>query len=410
MTMKELKRRHFLRNSAALAVAGGFPISSVQAFEYSRDAKSVGFPPYDIHSYYRDMPLKPSARTPLQDLAGFITPNPLHFVTSHGILPPEIDPQEYQFLIHGMVERPLVFTLDELKRLPAVSRIHFIQCAGSSYVNVSHRLHSKTVQDTHGKTSNSVWTGVPLSVLLNEAGVKSKAKWILAEDVTERHTVSIPLDKAMDDALLVYGQNGEAVYPSQGYPLRLLTPGWEGVRNVKWLRRIEVGDQPYMTRWETSVYTNLHPDGKSRWFQFQLEPNSVITFPSGEQQLSDRGYYEITGLAWSGGGAVSKVEVSTDGGKNWHEARLQEPVLPKAHTRFCFPWRWDGKETVIQSRCMDERGDIQPTVAELNKIWGVNMDFWTDTSMGENRVQHLNPVQPWRIKTDGSVHNAIWET
>ncbi|MBI3940394.1 MAG: sulfite dehydrogenase [Acidobacteria bacterium] len=347
--------------------------------------------------------------TPLQDLTGIITPAPLHFVVSHAYgTPPDIDPRQHRLLIHGMVDRPLIFTLDELKRLPSVSRVHFLQCAGSSNLGLDQRKSAKTVQETHGKTSCSEWTGVLLSLLLKEAGVQKGASWLVAEGgETKRHMISIPLGKGMDDALVVYGQNGEAVRPEQGYPLRLLAPGFEGVRNVKWLRRIKVVDRPYMSKWESTVYTNVRPDGKARWFQFELEPNSVITFPSGEQRLPGRGFHEVSGLAWSGGGAIRRVEVSADGGRSWKDAQVQEPIHRMAHTRFRFPWTWNGEEVVLQSRCTDEWGAVQPTLAELEKLWGVNHDYWLTTI---NRIQHFNAIQPWKVARDGSVHNVIWES
>jgi sulfane dehydrogenase subunit SoxC len=401
-------RRQFLRGGAALAGLAASGITSVDAQESEQEVAEQRIKPYGDRSRFET-----SKRgqfpgfTPLQDSVGIITPNPLHFVVSHGAWPPDIDPAEHELMVHGLVDRPLVFKLDELKRLPSVSRVYFLQCAGSSYVTLNPRLNARTVQETHGWTSCSEWTGVPLSVVLNEVGVKGSGKWLVAEDETLKHTISIPMEKAMDDVLLAYSQNGEAVRPQNGYPLRLLVPGWEGVRSVKWLRRIKVVDQPYMTRWEVSIYANTKLDGKSRWFQMELEPNSVITSPSGEQHLPGKGVCEITGLAWSGGGAIRRVEVSTNGGKSWNEAQLQEPVHSKAHTRFRFLWNWNGEEAMIQSRCMDERGDVQPTLAELNKIWGVTTDYWTTST---NRVQHFNAVHPWRVMRDGSVHNAVWES
>jgi len=415
MTRDKYGRRRFLTDSAALVgvTASGMYAASAGAALPGRPPLREGdrLLPYEQRSRHETASILvgPGGKTPLQDLQGSITPNALHYEVSHGMRALDIDPQEYRLMVHGLVDRPLIFTLNELKRLPSVSRVHFLMCAGSSYVTLAVRQRAKTVQDTHGWTSCSEWTGVPLSIILKEAGLKSSAKWVVAEDYSEKWTVSIPLEKVMDDAMLVYGQNGEAVFPMQGYPVRMLVPGFEGTRNTKWLRRIKVTDKPYMTKWETSVYTNLHPDGKGRWFQFQLEPNSVVTFPSGEQRLEGKGFYEITGLAWSGGGAIHRVEVSTDGGRHWHEAQIQQPAHPKAHTRFRFPWYWDGKEAVIQSRCMDDQGDIQPTLAEMNKIWGVNTDFWLSKERGEHRIQHLNMVQPWKLMRDGSVHNALWD-
>ena len=362
--------------------------------------------PYGVRSRFDTTERLAATLTPQQDLVGIITPSSLHYVTSHRHATPDIDPRQHRLLIHGMVNRPMIFTMEDLKRLPYVSRIHFLACAGNSYLSQGVRLHAETVQDTDGKTSCSEWTGVPLSLLLQEAGLQKGARWLLAEGAEmQKHSVSIPLAKGMDDALLAYAQNGEPVRPENGYPLRLLVPGFEGTRNVKWLRRIKVGDEPFMSKWDSAIYANLLPDGKARWFQFVLEPKSVITRPSGGQRLPRPGFYDITGLAWSGGGAIRRVEVSTDGGRTWKDAQLQEPVLRMAHTRFHFPWTWDGKEAVIQSRCTDDRGDVQPSLAELTKIWGVNKEYWRSST---SWIQHFNAIQPWKVTSEGSIHNAIW--
>lgn len=297
-------------------------------------------------------------------------------------------------MIHGLVEKPLMLTLEDLKRFPSSSRIYFIECAGNGFGR--RQRGSNSVQETHGLTSCSEWTGVPLSILLRETGLQRNANWLLAEGADAvLMTRSIPLKKALEDVLVAYAQNGEALRPEQGYPLRLLVPGWEGNINIKWLRRIKVVDQPYMTREETARYTDLLSDGTARIFSFEMDPKSVITFPSGQQKLNGSGFYEITGLAWSGRGAIRSVEVSVDGGNTWSNAALQEPVLRFAHTRFRFPWHWDGKEAIIQSRCRDEHGDLQPTLAQLIKV------------RGENWFYHFNPIQPWRIRADGSVENAL---
>jgi sulfane dehydrogenase subunit SoxC len=332
-------------------------------------------------------------RTPLQDLDGIITPSGLHFEVHRGGVP-EIDPRRHRLLIHGMVDRPVILTVEEIKRLPSVSRIYFLECSGNT--QLEWRAPTlKTVQGTHGNTSCSEWTGVPLALLLREAGVQKGATWIVAEgaDATGNER-SLPMAKAMDDILVAYSQNGEAVRPENGYPLRLVVPGWEGSVNVKWLRRLTVTDRPYMTRVETVAHAALMPDGKARRFTFVMEAKSVITFPSGGQRLPGPGLYEVTGLAWSGRGFVRRVEVSTDGGRTWRTARLQEPVLRLAHTRFRLPWRWDGREAVLQSRCTDETGYPQPSRAELVKVRGLNSVF------------HNNAIQSWRVATDGSVHNV----
>ena len=353
-------------------------------------------------------------------------------MTGRGSRLPDIDPREHRLMIHGMVDRPLVFTMEELKRLPSVSRIHFIECAGNS--GVSHykamvmglkvanspALTKSTyvIQQVHGRVSTSEWTGVLLSLLLKEAGVQKNASWLVAEGAdANRHSKSIPLEKGMDDVLVAYSQNGEAVRPEQGYPLRMVVPGWEGVSNVKYLRSIKVVDQPYFLKVETANYTNMTPDGKASWYEFQVGPKSLITFPSDAHQLPGRGLYELTGLAWSGRGAISRAEVSTNGGRSWKDAQLQQPVFRKAFTRFRLAWNWDGEETLIQSRCTNEFGDIQPSMRQLGKLWGDKREpaipdsdveaFWQNAPIMEF---FSNPIQPWRVGRDGSVQDALYKS
>ncbi len=351
-------------------------------------------------------------RTPLQDSVGMVTPASLHFILSHGFDPPDIDPAEHRLLIHGMVDRSLIFTVEELRRLPSVSRFHYLECHGNSAVGgatgIPRKAPNATVQETHGLTSCSEWTGVQLSLLLKEVGVQKGATWIVAEGAdTVKHTKSIPMEKAMDDLLVAYGQNGEPVRPEQGFPLRLVVPGWQGIHNVKWLRRIYLTDQPHMGNMESTKYPSPRPDGISRWFEGQLGPKSVITRPSGGQKLPASGFYEITGLAWSGGGAVRKVEISVNGGQTWKEAELQGPIHTKAHTRFRLPWNWNGEECVLQSRCTDDRGNVQPTLTQLGKIWGVDMDYFRSTSPATADMGNFNAIQPWKVTADGSVLNAL---
>lgn len=332
--------------------------------------------------------------TPLQDQIGIITPSSLFYVATHrGSFVPDINPGEHRLMIHGMVDRPLIFTMDELKRLPSVSRVHFIECLGNR-ANARH----KTVQETHGLTSCAEWTGVPLSLLLKEAGVQSGAKWIVAEgDEEVKGASSIPLAKALDDCLVVYGQNGEPLRPQQGFPLRLIAPGFEGIYQIKYLRRIKVVDRYYLTY---DDYGHIDPDPKVAALTHQIGPKSVITFPSGGQQLAGPGFYEITGLAWSGAGAIRKVEISTDGGQSWNDAELRSPAYPMAHTRFGFPWKWDGNACVLMSRCTDELNTVQPTRAEVAKFWNEPPD--------KSRVRGAdNSVQPWKVASDGSVHNGL---
>jgi len=331
--------------------------------------------------------------TPLGESLGTITPSSLFYeVNRSGV--PDIDPSRHRLLIHGMVDRPVVLTVDEIKRLPSVSRTYFLECSGNTQTEWGAPT-APTVQWTHGLTSCAEWTGVPLSLLLREAGVQKGAIWILAEGADgSGNERSLPMRKAMDDILVAYGQNGEALRPENGYPLRLVVPGWEGNVNVKWLRRLTVTDRPYMTRIESMDHTALMPNGKARHLMFVMDAKSVITFPSGGQRLPGPGFYEITGLAWSGRGRVRRVDVSTDGGKTWRAANLQEPILPFAHTRFRFPWRWGGEETLFQSRCVDETGYVQPTLAALVKVRGLNSTY------------HNNAIQTWKVAADGSVHNA----
>lgn len=332
---------------------------------------------------------------PLQDSVGVITPSSLHYMgTTRGSFVPDIDPAKHRLMIHGMVDNPLVLSMEDLKRMPSVTRMHFIECAGN-------RSNSRmtTVQETHGMTSNAEWTGVLLSTLLKEAGVHAGADWIVAEGVEEvKGASSLPMTKAMEDCLVCYGMNGEPVRPQQGFPLRLLVPGFEGIFNVKWLRRIKVVDQYYMTY---NDYGHLSQDPSDAALGYQIGPKSVITFPSGSQKLPGHGFYEVSGLAWSGGGKVARVEVTTDGGKTWMDADIRGTAHPMAHTRFSFNWNWDGSECELQSRCTDELGQVQPSRAQVRAFWNIpeGQPFGVK---GQD-----NSIQPWRIASDGSVHNAI---
>ena len=297
-------------------------------------------------------------------------------------------------MIHGMVDRPLVFTMDELQRFPAVSRFHFIECAGNR-ARASH----KTVQQTHGLTSNSEWTGVLLSTLLKECGVQSGGSWIVAEGAEEvKGNSSIPMTKALDDCFVAYGQNGEPLRPQQGFPLRLLAPGYEGIFQVKHLRRVKVVDRYY---WTYNDYGHRRSEAREAALATVWGPKSVITFPSGGQKMSGPGIYEIRGLAWSGQGAVKGVEISVDGGKSWKAAQLKGPAYKMAHVSFGLQWNWDGKECELQSRCTDDQGSIQPSLAQVAKYWNI-------PAGKEIRVKGLdNPIHPWKIASDGSVTNGM---
>ncbi|MGH8801105.1 MAG: sulfite dehydrogenase [Casimicrobiaceae bacterium] len=335
--------------------------------------------------------------TPLQNGCGVVTPSGLHFERSHNGTA-VIDPSTHSLYVHGMVRQPKKFSMKDIRRFPSISRVMFLECSGNGLTEWS-KPTMKTVQGTHGLTSTSEWTGVPLRIILDEAGVKPGAKWLLAEGGdAAAMTRSIPLDKALKDCFLAWGQNGEAIRPEQGYPLRLMAPGFEGNMNIKWLRRIEVSDMPFMTREETSKYTDLLPSGKAVQFSFEMEAKSVITFPSGEMMLDGPGFYEITGLAWSGRGAIRRVDISTDGGKTWHAAELQRPVLPICHTRFRFPWRWNGGEAILQSRCVDDTGYVQPTLGQLIAVRGLNGPLGS--------IYHLNAIQSWHVARDGKVSNV----
>jgi sulfane dehydrogenase subunit SoxC len=403
----EPSRRGFLKRSLALGagLAASGPAASRPAQPAADPSKTLGrhMVPYSERSRFEQAvkqkgpPTMPDEWggnfTPLAESLGIITPSALHYEVHRGGVP-DIDPSTHRLLIHGMVDRPVILTMEEIKRLPAVSRVYFLECSGNTQTEWAAPT-APTVQWTHGLTSCAEWTGVPLSLLLRQVGVQAGASWIVAEgaDATGNER-SLPLAKAMQDILVAYGQNGEALRPENGYPLRLIVPGWEGNVNTKWLRRLTVTDRPYMTRIETADHPALMPDGTARRFGFVMEAKSVITFPSGGQKLPGRGFYEVTGLAWSGRGLVRGVQVSTDGGKTWRPAALQEPIHRFAHTRFRLPWRWDGREAVLQSRCTDETGYTQPTVAELVKVRGLNSKFFN------------NGIQSWKVMTDGSVHNA----
>lgn len=334
---------------------------------------------------------------PLEKGIGFLTPSGLHFERHHGGIA-TIDPSKHMLYVHGMVKQAKKFSMADVRRFPSISRILFVECSGNGLTEWA-KPTLKTVQGTHGLLSTSEWTGVPLSTLLNEVGIKPGAKWLLCEGGdAAMMTRSIPLAKAMKDCFLAYGQNGEAIRPEQGYPLRLMVPGYEGNMHIKWLRRIEIADQPFMTREETSKYTDLLPNGEARQFTYDMEAKSVITFPSGEMTIPGAGLYEITGLAWSGRGRIRRVDISVDGGHSWRAAALQGPVLPICTTRFRFSWQWNGQETILQSRCVDETGYAQPTIKQLVDVRGLNGPLGS--------VYHLNGIQSWKVATDGRVTNV----
>ena len=369
--------------------------------------KPVGANPYGVPATFEGNIIRRSspglttttqssvAFTPLQNLFGIITPNGLHFERNHNGRP-DIDPYQHRLLLHGLVREPKLYTMEDLLRLPSVSRIHFVECGANSAMEWANPS-VPTVQYTHGMLGCSEWTGVLLSTLLEDAGFdEKKAKYLLAEGADAAGlTRTIPIGFALDDVIVAYGQNGEMLRPEQGYPLRLLVPGVQGISNVKWLRRIKVGDQPFNTREETLQYSDLMPDGSSRQYTWIQEAKSVITSPSGGQQLLDKGgYFEITGLAWSGRGHITRVDISTDGGKNWRAAKLQTPVLEKALTRFRADWTWDGSPALLQSRCIDSTGYVQPKMRQLREV------------RGTASIYHNNAIQTWLVDAEGKVHNV----
>jgi sulfane dehydrogenase subunit SoxC len=343
------------------------------------------------------------ARAPLHLLQGTVTPNELHFTIVH-TGSPDIDPARHRLVIHGMVKQPLVFTLDKLARYPMTTRMAFVECAGNSAPLFSNEPIQATVQALHGLVSNAEWTGVPLSILLDEAGIDPKAKWVIAEGAdTGALNRSVPLGKCMDDALVALYQNGERIMPGNGYPMRLLLPGFEGNMNVKWLRRLLVTDQPAMTYFESRNYSPLLPNGKAYKFYFINEVKSFITHPSFGHALDGPGYYDISGLAYSGTGRINKVMVSADGGKSWGEAALEEPRLPMAFTRFRMPWRWDGRPVILQSRAWDEAGNSQPLRADFVALRGQSK---TVPNVIAFTNQHYNSITSWGIDSKGEVKHV----
>lgn len=408
-----LHRRLFLTDSAALAGAAGLgfmtarPAAAQAPLEVPEWMKvpgaamsGYGSPsPHEEH-VQRSFSSRPGtvgsggSRTPHELLEGIITPSALHFERHHNGIP-AIDPGRHRLVIHGLVARPLMFDLDSLSRYPLVSRIQFLECSGNSRANDAPEPPQGAASEIHGLVSCSDWTGVPLSVLLDEAGVDPQARWIVAEGAdAAAMTRSVPMAKALDDAVIALYQNGERLRPDNGYPMRLFLPGYEGNMSIKWLRRIEVTAAPMMTREETSKYTDLLPDGRALQFTFQMGVKSVITSPSGGLEMQAPGLYQISGIAWSGAGRIRRVEVSADGGQSWAEAALTDPVLPLSLTRFRMPWRWDGGPAVLQSRATDETGAVQPTRTVLLAERGGNYSY------------HHNAIQSWLVSAAGTVSNV----
>ena len=333
--------------------------------------------------------------TPLQDSYGTVQASSLHYAaTTKGAFIPDIDPAKHTLMIDGLVDKPRVFTMADLKRFPSVSRFHFIECSGNSA-----SAANRTVQESHGLTSNAEWTGVLLSTLLKECGLKKNATWFVAEGAEEvKGASTMPINKAMTDVIVAYGMNGEPLRPQQGFPVRLIVPGFEGIFNTKWLRHIKAVDQYQLNM---NDYGHLQRTQVTAAMIFLIGPKSVITFPSGGQKLPEHGWYEITGLAWSGQGAVKKVDISTDNGKTWHLAELKGTPQPMAHTRFGYMWNWQGGEHVILSRTTDAIGQVQPTREEVAKILG---EAYTPQF---RPPQNNNTIMKWKIASDGSVTNGL---
>jgi len=334
------------------------------------------------------------SRTPLEHLEGTVTPNGLVFERHHSGVP-VIDPERHQLKIHGLVRQPLGFSMAALVRYPLTTRTYFLECSGNSAALAGAAPPQSSCGELHGLVSASEFTGVPLAALLDEAGLEPEAAWIVAEgDDAARLSRSVPLTKALDDALLVLYQNGERLRPENGYPLRLLLPGFEGNMSVKWLHRLHVTDRPAMSREETAKYSDLRDDGTAELFTFVMGVKSVITSPSPGLTMAGPGIYQISGLAWSGSGAVRRVEVSADGGTSWAEAALEPPVQSRCLTRFRAVWRWNGGPAVLKSRATDDTGSVQP-----------ERSAWLDTH-GRHAFYHYNAIQPWAIDAKGEARNV----
>ncbi len=335
-----------------------------------------------------------AAMTPHHMMHGTITPGGLHFeVNHHGI--PDIDPDRHELIIHGMVERPIKLSVDALSNYPTETHNYFLECSGNSSRLWADKPTASHLDLTHGLVSGSEWTGVPLSILLDEAGLKPGAKWLIAEGGDSGSlSRSIPIDKALKDSMIALYQNGERLRPGQGYPIRLFNPGFEGNTSTKWVRSIRVTDRPVMSRFETRTYTDLMPDGKALQFSLGMEVKSVITRPSNANSLPKKGVYEVTGIAWTGNGRITRVEVSADGGQTWGEAALQGPVLPMMLTRFRIPWEWEGGPAILQSRAYDEAGRVQPTRTDLI------------AARGTNNVYHFNGIHSWGVGEDGGIQHV----
>jgi len=404
------ERRKFLARGAAL-VSGAAVLQRARADHLAGEAweraYGTGFTRYGQPSRFEQAvgrhiaqpygelaPGSGAALSPIEALDGIITPTSVHFIRSHSGTP-DIDPKLHRLYVHGLVERPLRFSLEALSRYPMFTRVYFLECSGNSSRALTPQPAQVPAGGMHGNVSCSEWTGIPLRVLLDEAGVQPQAKWLLAEGADSAHmSRSVPLEKALDDALIALYQNGERLRPENGYPVRLLLPGWEGNMSVKWLRRIKLTEGPTHTKDETSKYTDPLPDGRALQFTFEMGVKSVITRPSSTMKLAETGFHEISGIAWSGGGRIRRVEVSTDGGQTWGEAALTGAERAKALVRFRYPWEWKGGSAVLQSRATDEKGNVQPARREWQARFAPDIRF------------HNNSIVSWGVESDGSVKNV----
>ncbi len=423
---RDFLKKGFLYSSAAVATVGGVGATKANAeyqvnpdnlppnnpewgLKWGRDNNYApyGFPSrYEKHVVRREVPWLTADRkasvsfTPWQDLQGIIVPNGLHFTRCHGGVI-DVNPKEYRLLIHGLVDKEVVLTLEDIKRYPSISVIHSFECAANNGMEWRGPGMS-SLQVTRGMLACSEWTGVPLKTVLEDIGLKPEAKWMFPEGSDPAGVGrSIPIEKVLDDAMLVYAQNGEALRPEQGYPVRLFLPGWEGVMQVKWLKRLKFDTKSWMVREESTKYTMLQKDGHALMYNWSFEANSVITSPCPERdwQGKKKGPIMVEGIAWSGKGTITHVDVSTDGGKTWKEAEFTSVQLPKAVTRFALKVDWDGEHMMLQSRATDDTGFTQPTATQLNE------------ARGKEAVYHRNAIQTWEVKPNGEVHNVhIYES
>ena len=410
-----ISRRALLGGTAALGVAGASKMALAASnpdnlppnvSEWTPylgagvDANPYGMPSeYENHVVRRNVEWLTASTessvnfTPLQDLEGFVTPNGLCFERHHGGVP-EVIPSDYRLMINGLVDRELIFTLEDLKRFPQTNKFYFLECAANGGMEW-RGAQLNGCQFTFGMVHNVQYTGVKLSDLVRETGLKPNAKWMLAEGGDSAGmNRSVPIEKVLDDCMIAWAMNGEALRPEQGYPARLVVPGWEGNMWVKWIRRLEFGDMPYMAREETSKYTDLMSDGKARMFTWVMDAKSVVTSPSPEKPILQKGVHQLRGLAWSGRGKITRVDVSIDGGKNWKTAELHGPIMEKCLTRFTMPFEWNGEELLVQSRAIDETGYVQPTIQELQNVRGLSS------------VYHNNSIATWLVNKSGKVDNV----